>query len=109
MGVTPATARVDCLDPSALTWSRMPDLPQATRGPGAAAVGAAAVVAGGEDGAELHIVNQVARWRDGWVLEPMLVPRHGFELAPYGDRLWACGGGSAPGLHPVTTCTSMLP
>jgi len=108
-GVSPATARVDCLDPATRQWSRMPDLPQATRGPGAAGSGPGPIVAGGEDGAELHIVDNVARWRGAWVSEPMLVPRHGFELAPFGGRIWACGGGSAPGLHPVTTCTSLLP
>jgi hypothetical protein len=38
----------------------------------------------------------------------MLVPRHGFELAMFQGRAWACGGGSQPGLHPVATCTSIL-
>jgi hypothetical protein len=108
-GVSPATARVDCLDPSAKQWTRMPDLPQPVKGPGAGALGASAMVAGGEDAAELHIVDQVARWRGAWVWEPMLVPRHGFELALFGDRMWACGGGGAPGLHPVSTCTSLMP
>jgi len=44
-----------------------------------------------------------------WVTEPMLLPRHGFQLALLGGRFWACGGGSAPGLHPVSSCTSLLP
>jgi hypothetical protein len=108
-GVSPATARVDCLYPSPQRWGRLPDLPQATRGPGAAGMGSAVVVAGGEDGTEVHLVDQVSRWRSAWVSEPMLVPRHGFELAPFGGRIWACGGGSAAGLHPVSTCTSLLP
>jgi hypothetical protein len=38
----------------------------------------------------------------------MLVPRHGFQLAVFEGRAWACGGGSLAGLHPVATCTSVL-
>jgi len=38
----------------------------------------------------------------------MLVPRHGFQLALFEGRAWACGGGSSAGLHPVATCTSVL-
>jgi hypothetical protein len=37
----------------------------------------------------------------------MLVPRHGFELALFDGRAWACGGATLPGLHPVATCTSL--
>ena len=66
------------------------------------------MVVGGQSGFESTLVDSVSRLSAGaWVSEPMLVPRHGFMLAALGGRLWACGGGSAPGLHPLATCTSI--
>jgi hypothetical protein len=65
-------------------------------------------VTGGQDASETRIVSQLARLGGHvWTTEAMLDPRHGFELAIYEGRAWACGGGSAPGLHPVATCTSI--
>ncbi len=92
---SPNTPRVDCLDTSRLTWSRRPDLPRAT--------------SGGGDAVESRMVDQLATYLGGsrWsATQRMLSPRHGFELAMFNGRAWACGGGSAPGLHPVATCTS---
>ena len=105
-GRSPTTSRVDCYDGS---WSSVASLPMATSGGGAAAFSAGdVVVAGGQDASETRIVNQLARWNGkAWTIETMLDPRHGFELAIYEGRAWACGGGSAPGLHPVATCTSI--
>jgi hypothetical protein len=70
-----------------------------------------AVILGGQDAGETTINDQFARLlnTDGWSSAgAMLVPRHGFELAMFQGRAWACGGGSQPGLHPVPTCTSVL-
>jgi hypothetical protein len=70
-----------------------------------------AVILGGQDAGETTINDQFARLpnTDGWSSAgAMLVPRHGFELAMFQGRAWACGGGSQPGLHPVATCTSIL-
>lgn len=110
-GRSPTTPRVDCYDPTKNSWSSLPSLPQATSGGGAATfTGGDVVVLGGQDASETRIVGQLARygsshaWSSG---ETMLNPRHGFELAIYEGRAWACGGGSAPGLHPVATCTSI--
>jgi hypothetical protein len=109
-GVIPATARVDCWDAVRGAWTRLPDLPAADRGAGGASLGGVDVVAGGEDGAETRLVDLVMRRHGGaWTTEAMLSPRHGFELAALGGRLWACGGGAAPGLHPSSTCTSIAP
>lgn len=112
-GRYPTTARVDCLDVTADTWSRLPDLPRATSGAGAAAfsAGGDVVVTGGQNATETAIVDQLTRNAGaGWSTpEAMLVPRHGFELAIFAGRAWACGGGTAPGLHPVATCTSIGP
>lgn len=109
-GRAPTTARVDCLDGVADTWSRLSDLPHATSGGGAITfLGGGVVVAGGQNATETAIVDQLTRYGgSAWTSpEAMLVPRHGFELAVYDGRAWACGGGLAPGLHPVATCTSI--
>lgn len=109
-GVSPGTPRVDCWDAATAAWRRLPDLPAAPRGAGGASLGSVDVVAGGEDGAETRLVDLVMRRRDaGWTTEEMLSPRHGFELAALSGRLWACGGGAEPGLHPSNICTSIAP
>jgi N-acetylneuraminic acid mutarotase len=110
-GRSPTTARVDCFDVTTNAWSSLPALPQATSGGGAATFsGDDVVVLGGQDASETRIVSQLTRFGAGHAWsggETMLAPRHGFELAMYEGRAWACGGGSAPGLHPVATCTSI--
>jgi non-specific serine/threonine protein kinase len=109
-GRSPNTTRVDCFDISRRVWMRLPNLPAATSGEGAAMIGMTVVVAGGEDANENRITSQVAFYSGSgdWAVGPkMLVPRHGFELAVFEGRAWACGGGSAPGLHPVASCTSL--
>lgn len=110
-GRYPTTARVDCFDVAQGTWTRLPDLPRVTSGAGAVAfLGGAVVMLGGQNAGETAIVDQFTRYTPGtgWSTgETMLVPRHGFELAVFAGRAWACGGGIAPGLHPVATCTSV--
>ena len=110
-GRAPTTARVDCLLLTTGTWSRpFGDVPVATSGGGAMAFpNGDVVVLGGQDASETRIVDQlsVLRGKSWTQIARMLSPRHGFELALFGDRAWACGGGSAPGLHPVATCTSL--
>jgi hypothetical protein len=90
---------------------RFPDLPKPTSGAGATTLDdGSAVILGGQDASESKISDQFARLpsTDAWTASgAMLVPRHGFELAMFEGRAWACGGGSLPGLHPVATCTSV--
>jgi N-acetylneuraminic acid mutarotase len=111
-GRFPNTARVDCLDFLTMDWIRLADLPRPTSGAGAATLDdGSVIVMGGQDAAESRIVDQLARTASGdqWTAtEPMLAPRHGFELAVFEGRAWACGGGDLAGLHPVATCTSVL-
>jgi N-acetylneuraminic acid mutarotase len=109
-GRSPNTARVDCFDITRRVWTRLPNLPVATSGEGAAVFGGTVIVAGGEDATENRMVAQVVFYGPSgrWSVGPrMLLARHGFEAAVFNDRAWACGGGSAPGLHPVATCTSL--
>jgi len=110
-GRTPTSARVDCFDTNQRTLFRLGNLPAATSGGGAVTFPSGeAIVVGGEDAAEGRMIAQFAFYSTGgaWrASQKMLTPRHGFELAMFGDRAWACGGGTAPGLHPVATCTSL--
>src|SRR5713226_2182488 len=111
-GRSPATTRVDCFNFESSAWARLPDLPRPTSGAGATTLDdGSAVILGGQDAGETTINDQFARLpnTDSWSSAgAMLVPRHGFELAMFQGRAWACGGGSQPGLHPVATCTSIL-
>jgi len=108
-GRSPNTARVDCFNPTARSWTTLPDLPHPTSGAGAAVIGDQVIVGGGEDfGGISTIISQLARF-DGqaWQSDTMLVPRHGLHFAVIGGRIWACAGGTAPGLHATNTCTSI--
>lgn len=110
-GRAPNTARVDCLSAVQRTWSRLAGLPEATSGGGAAAFPDGGVVMmGGENAGESVMVDQLTHYSagPGWTRPvAMLVPRHGFELVFFQGRAWACGGATAPGIHPVATCTSV--
>jgi hypothetical protein len=111
-GRAPNTPRVDCFNFESMAWVRFPDLPRPTSGAGAATLDdGTVIVMGGQDAQEATLVDQLARMpsTNQWTAtETMLTPRHGFELAMFEGRAWACGGGSAAGLHPVATCTSVL-
>jgi N-acetylneuraminic acid mutarotase len=111
-GRSPTTAHVDCFNLNSSSWVRLPNLLRSTSGAGAATLDdGSVVILGGQDAQESHIVDQFAQLpaSSAWkVLGAMLVPRHGFELALFEGRAWACGGGSLPGLHPVATCTSVV-
>jgi N-acetylneuraminic acid mutarotase len=111
-GRYPTTSRVDCYNVTTSAWVRLPNLPVATSGAGATALDdGSVVILGGQDAQETRIVQQFAGLSSagGWsLIGAMLVPRHGFEVALYQGRGWACGGGLQPGLHPVATCTSVL-
>jgi Kelch motif len=108
-GRSPNTARVDCYDPTSSAWSRLPDLPSPTSGAGAITLGGQVIVAGGENAGESTLVDHVFRFTGGsvWTDEPMLVSRHGIQLAVWGGRAWACGGATAAGYHASPDCTSI--
>lgn len=104
-GRTPNSPRVDCFDPAANSWQRLPDLPQPTSGAGAETLNGAPLVVGGEGD---RIIDQFAVLRGGaWQLDKMRQPRHGLQLAVLNGRAYACGGGTAPGLNAVASCTSV--
>ena len=100
---------MDCYDPASNGWARLPDLPFPTSGAGATALGRQVIVAGGENAGESTLVDHVFRFTggSGWTDEPMLSPRHGIQLAPWGGRAWACGGATAAGYQAAADCTSI--
>jgi hypothetical protein len=110
-GRSPTTARVDCIDAGDGSWSPLPDLPRATSGGGAISfVGGAVAMMGGQDASETAMVDMLSFYTEGgaWsTADRMLSPRHGFQLAVFQGRAWACGGATAPGLNPVSLCTSV--
>ena len=110
-GRSPNTARVDCFNTAQNTWSRLSDLPRPTSGGGATTfLGGGVVLMGGENANESVMVAQLTHYSAGagWTSpETMLVPRHGFELAVFEGRAWACGGATLPGLYPTAACTSV--
>jgi N-acetylneuraminic acid mutarotase len=109
-GRSPNTGRIDCIDAVDGSWSRLPDVPRATSGGGATSfVGGAVVMMGGEDAGESVMVDMLSFYSDGaWsAADAMQSPRHGIQLALFQGRAWACGGATAPGLHPVSICTSV--
>jgi N-acetylneuraminic acid mutarotase len=109
-GRSPNTGRIDCIDALDGSWSRLPDVPRATSGGGATSfVGGAVVMMGGEDAGESVMVDMLTFFSDGaWsAVDAMQSPRHGIQLALFQGRAWACGGATAPGLHPVSICTSV--
>jgi hypothetical protein len=104
-GRSPNTPRVDCFDPTRNVWQGLPDLPQPTSGAGGVSLAEDPVIAGGEGD---RIIDQLARFHDGqWHIDKMRAPRHGLQLAILNGRAYACGGGIAPGLNAVATCTSI--
>jgi len=110
-GRTPFTsAAIDCFDPASATWGNRAALPTPTSGAAAAIIDGVTIVAGGESAGETSIVGVVQGLRLGqWTSAPMLVPRHGTAFAMFHNRMWACGGATAPGFHAVSTCTSFGP
>jgi serine/threonine-protein kinase PknK len=108
-GRSPTTARVDCYDPVSSAWTRLADLPIPTSGAGSTTLSGQVIVAGGENAAESTLVGHVFRFAGGsaWADEPMLVPRHGIQLAVWGGRAWACGGATAAGYQAAADCTSI--
>ena len=108
-GREPSTnGTIDCLDTTSLTWRPPILMPTATSGAAAAVLNGLAVVAGGEPSNETSIFGNVQELRTGaWTMQPMVTPRHGTGFAIFEQRLWMCGGATAPGFHAVPTCTSM--
>ena len=86
--------------PGAKRWRRLPDVPRARGGTGAAVAAGHLVSVGGEEPA--GTIGSVYAWglaRGGWRRLPDLrTPRHGLGVVAVGTRVYAIGGGPTPGL-----------
>jgi Galactose oxidase, central domain/Kelch motif len=86
--------------PGAKRWSRLPDVPGARGGTGAAVAAGSLVSVGGEEPA--GTIRSVYAWnlaRGGWRRLPDLpTPRHGLGVVAVGTRVYAVAGGPSPGL-----------
>ena len=86
--------------PGARAWTRLPPVPQARGGTGAAVVVGEIVSVGGEaPGGTVRAVyaysTSTRRWRR---LPNLPSPRHGLGVVAFGGRVYAIGGGPVPGL-----------
>ena len=105
------SAALERFDPAAGTWERLPAMPTARGGQGAALAGGRLVVAGGEDPSGVYPdveAYDVAteRWSS---LPPMPTPRHGLAVEHVGGRLLAVVGGTAFGVAPSAVVESLSP
>ncbi len=103
-------ATVEAYDPRANRWRRLPDLPSARGGTGAAAVAGRIVSVGGEspqgtDGAVWALRPGARRWVR---LPDLPTPRHGLGVVRLGGRVWVVAGGPEPGLT-VSGAVESLP
>lgn len=105
------SAALERFDPVAGTWERLPAMPTARGGQGAALAGGRLVVAGGEnpsgvfDEVEAYDVAG-QRWS---ALPAMPTPRHGLAVEYLGNRLLALAGGTAYGVAPSATAEALAP
>ena len=94
------TRAFEVYDPAARRWSRLPRLPAARGGTGAAVVGGRLVSVGGEAPsgtiASVYAFDlRARRWRQ---LADLPTPRHGLGVVAHRDRVYAVAGGPEPGL-----------
>lgn len=104
-------AALERFDPLTGGWERLPAMPTARGGQGAAMVGGRLVVAGGEDpsGAygEVEAYDLAAQ---SWSALPRLpTPRHGLSVEQVGTELLALVGGTTFGVAPSTVAQSLTP
>jgi len=93
-------ALLEVYRPASRIWSRLPPVPTARGGTGAAVVAGRIVSVGGEEPA--GSINSVfayspatRRWQR---LANLPTPRHGLGVVAYRDRVYAVAGGPQPGL-----------
>ncbi len=93
------SAALERYDPAADSWQRLPDMPTARGGLGAAVAGGNLFAVGGESPTRaLGAVESYDIARKRWSsAPPMRTPRHGIAVAAIGHELYALGGGIHPG------------
>jgi N-acetylneuraminic acid mutarotase len=99
-GIDTNLTLVEALDPRTGRWNRVPPLPEARGGTGAAVAGGRIVSVGGEEPAgTIASVFVYDPKRRLWQRLPDLpTPRHGLGVAAIGKTVYAVAGGPQPGL-----------
>src|SRR4029453_1552608 len=86
--------------PGEMRWRRLPDVPGARGGTGAAVAAGSLVSVGGEEPA--GTIAPVHAWNPGrgggGRLPDLQTPRHGLGVVAVGTRVYAVAGGPSPGL-----------
>jgi len=105
------TAALERFDPAANAWERLPDMPTARGGLGAALVGGRIVAAGGEDPTgtfpDVEAYDIAAK---SWATLPKLPsPRHGLAVERVGNQVLALVGGTAYGVAPSKLAEALSP
>jgi hypothetical protein len=90
----------EAYDPRSRRWSRLPPLPTARSGLGAAVAAGLVVTVGGEgpEGTFPEVEAYDPRARRWRTLPPSPAPRHGVGVAAVGRRVYSLLGGPTPGL-----------
>ena len=105
------SAALERFDPAAGTWERLPAIPTARGGQGAALAGGRLVVAGGEDPSGVY--SEVEAYDvagQSWsALPPLPTPRHRLAVERVGDVVLVLVGGTAFGVAPSAIAESLSP
>ena len=105
------SAALERYDPAADAWERLPAMPTARGGQGAAFAGGRLVVVGGED--PTRVYGEVEAYDpagEQWSpLPPVPTPRHGLAVEHAGGRIWALAGGTAFGVAPSAVVETLFP
>ena len=90
-------------------WKRLPPVPDARGGTGAAALRGQVVSVGGEEpqGTIREVLVYRVATRRWTQLDDLPTPRHGVGVAAFGGRVFVVGGGTEPGLT-VSTANESL-
>jgi N-acetylneuraminic acid mutarotase len=106
------SAALERYDPAADAWERLPAMPTARAGQGAAMTASGrVVVAGGEDPSgvypDVEVYDVAAqRWSE---LPPLATPRHGLAVERVGTQVLALVGGTVYGVAPSTAAEALSP
>lgn len=99
-------AALECFDPAANSWERLPPAPTARGGVGAAAIGDRLYFIGGEQPSgtfrEVEIYSGATR---AWSRGPDLPEgKHGIGVAAFGSGIYVMSGGPTPGGSQTASC-----
>ena len=105
------SAALERYDPATDGWERLPAMPTARGGQGAALAGGRVIVVGGEDPGRVY--PQVEAYdvaAQQWSpLPPLPTPRHGLAAERVGDQILVLVGGTAFGVAPSAVAEALSP